>query len=159
VAALVVATFFGAGLSPKAPGTVGSAASLILWGPMVMWQTPWWARLIVAVVLFAAGTWAANAIVAHEGKQDPQKVVMDEVVGMGITLCLAPPTWIALVTGFVLFRIFDIAKPWPVSWADKHVKDGFGTMLDDAFAGAYALAAFLLVERYVFPLLPKELLA
>src|SRR5262245_37574491 len=105
---LLVATWFGSGLSPKAPGTAGSLASMVLWAPLILVGTPWWVVLVGSVALFALGTVAANAIVRAEGREDPQKVVVDEVVGVGITLLFAPPTWWALVLAFVLFRVFDI---------------------------------------------------
>jgi phosphatidylglycerophosphatase A len=73
--------------------------------------------------------------------QDPSVVVWDEFVGMWIALLAAPPGWVWIATGFALFRVFDIWKPWPVSWADNQVDGGFGAMLDDALAGLYALLA------------------
>lgn len=150
--AMVVATWFGAGLSPKAPGTVGSLASLILWAPLIHWETTWWVRLLATLAVFAVGTLASNAIVKAKGAEDPQIVVVDEVAGMGVALLLAGHGWISLAIGFVLFRIFDIWKPWPVRWADRTVKGGFGVMLDDVLAGLYAFACLVLVERYVLPL-------
>lgn len=148
--AIVVGTFFGAGLSPKAPGTVGSIASLALWAPLALLAVPWWARALIALALFIAGTLAAEAIVRGEGREDPQKVVMDEVVGMGLTL-LFSSTLASLALGTVLFRVFDIAKPWPVSLADRRVKGGFGVMFDDVVAAGYALPLLLVLERWVWP--------
>lgn len=149
--AVVVGTFGGAGLSPKAPGTVGSIASLVLWAPLALLDVAWWWRLALAAALFALGTLAAEAVVRGEGRQDPQKVVIDEVVGMGLTLLFAS-SWPSLVLGTVLFRVFDIAKPWPVSLADRRVKGGFGVMLDDVVAAGYALPLLLLIERVLWPL-------
>lgn len=150
--AMVVATWFGAGLSPKAPGTVGSVASLVLWAPLVLQETAWWVRLLAAVAVFVAGTLAADAIVKAHGKEDPQIVVADEVAGMGVTLLFATHGALSLALGVVLFRIFDIWKPWPVRWFDRNVKGGFGAMLDDVVAAVYALACLVLVERYALPL-------
>ncbi len=155
--AVVVATWFGAGKSPKAPGTVGSAASLILWAPMVLLETPWWARLAVTALVFAVGTVAAAAIVRARGQEDPQLVVVDEVAGMGVTLALAAHGAWSLGLGFALFRLFDIWKPWPVRLADRRVKGGFGVMLDDVIAGLYALPCLWLVERFVLPRLLEVL--
>lgn len=149
--ALAVGTFFGAGLSPKAPGTVGSLASLVLWAPLALLDVAWWLRALVALALFALGTVAADAVVRGEGREDPQKIVIDEVVGMGLTL-LFSSTVASLVLGTALFRFFDIAKPWPVGVADRRVKGGFGVMLDDVLAAGYALAALLLLERGLWPL-------
>jgi phosphatidylglycerophosphatase A len=148
---LLVATWFGSGLSPRAPGTMGSLASLVLWAPMLLLGAPWWAFALASAALFALGTAAANVVVRVRGREDPQLVVIDEVVGMGITLLFAPPVWWSLALAFVLFRIFDIAKPWPVSVADRRVKGGFGVMLDDAVAGLYALACMQLIIRFVLP--------
>lgn len=149
--AVVVATFLGAGLSPRAPGTVGSVASLALWAPLAMLDVAWWWRLALAAALFVLGAAAAEAVVRGEGRQDPQQVVIDEVVGMGLTLVLAS-SWASLALGTVLFRVFDIAKPWPVSLADRRIKGGFGVMFDDVLAAGYALASLLLVERVLWPL-------
>ncbi len=148
---LVIATWFGAGLSPKAPGTVGSLASLLLWTPLLLARCPWFLWLLLCAALFALGTIAADAIVKSGGKQDPQLVVIDEVVGVGVTLLWAPATWWAVLAAFVLFRIFDIAKPWPVSLADRRVKGGFGVMLDDVVAACYALLCMQLLIHVVVP--------
>ncbi len=152
--ALVLATWFGAGWSPKAPGTVGSLASLVLWAPLVMLETPWWLRVLVTLVVFVIGTLAAHAIVKAGGGEDPQIIVIDEVAGMGVTLACASATWLSLAAGFALFRLFDIWKPWPVRLADRNIKGGFGVMFDDVLAGICALACLGLLERFMFPLLP-----
>jgi phosphatidylglycerophosphatase A len=144
ILARIIATFFGAGLSPKAPGTVGSLASLLLWAPLVLGGHPWWVRLVVVGGLFVVGTWASNRMVGALG-EDPQQVVIDEVVGMGLSLLLAT-TWLHLVVGTLLFRLFDIWKPGPVGYADKHVKGGLGVMLDDVVAGGMALVVTMVVS-------------
>ena len=146
-----IATFFGAGLFPRAPGTMGSLASLLLWAPLVMYSAPWWVRAAVVVVVFALGVIASAHVVRTEGREDPQKIVIDEVAGMGIALLLAPPTWFSVVVGFALFRLFDIWKPWPVRWADRRIHGGLGVMLDDALAGFYALGCLLLVLHFAVP--------
>ena len=149
---LALATWFGTGLSPRAPGTVGTLGSLVLWAPMVLLGTPSWARLLAVVVVFVVGVVASNHVVRVRG-EDPQLIVIDEVAGMGITILLAAPTWPSLVVGFACFRLFDIWKPWPVRWADRKVKGGLGVMLDDVLAGVYALAVLTLIERVAFPAL------
>lgn len=149
--AFILATWFGSGLSPKAPGTAGSVASLVLWAPLVLLDTSWWVRLLVTVAVFVVGTWASEAMVKVRG-EDPQLVVIDEVAGMGVTLLLAGAGWPQLVLGFLCFRLFDIWKPWPVRVADAKIGGGFGVMFDDVLAGVYALLVLTLIERQVLPL-------
>lgn len=139
-----IAAGFGAGFSPKAPGTVGSLAALLPWW-FLLRDLPWPAYLAVLVATFALGCWAAHWVIRRTGIEDPSVVVWDEYVGMWIALFAAPAGWEWLLAAFVLFRIFDIAKPWPVSWADRKLHGGFGAMLDDAFAGLYALGVLQLV--------------
>ena len=101
--------------------------------------------LAVVVAGFALGWWAAHWVIRDTKIEDPGLVVWDEYVGVWITLLAAPAGWPWMLAGLVLFRIFDIAKPWPVSWADRKLHGGFGAMLDDALAGLYALAALQLL--------------
>ncbi len=138
--AVLLGTWFGVGLLPRAPGTWGSLAALpFAWGLRQGLGTPGLA--IAAVVLFAAGVWAAGVYVRHSGREDPGAVVIDEVVGQWLVLLVVPPDAFLYAVGFVLFRIADIAKPWPVSWADRSLKGGLGVMLDDVLAALYAGAA------------------
>jgi phosphatidylglycerophosphatase A len=132
-----IASGFGAGLSPRAPGTVGSALALL----------PWWflirplslpLQLAVLLIAFAIGVWAAAWVIEQTRIEDPSVVVWDEFVGQWLALLLAPAGWYWVLGGFALFRLFDIWKPWPVSWADQKLHGGLGAMLDDVLAGAYA---------------------
>ena len=134
-----IALGFGSGLSPVAPGTVGSIFAALLW-LLLRELDPVWIVLVI-VAASAIGVWASNIAIARIGVDDPGSIVWDEFVGQWIALLplLVWPMndwWV--VVGFGLFRLFDVAKPWPVSWADRHVKGGFGVMLDDALAGLYA---------------------
>jgi phosphatidylglycerophosphatase A len=131
-----IATGFGAGLSPFAPGTVGSAVALLPW----LWlrELPTLACLGVIVAAFALGVWVSHVLVARLRAEDPGWIVVDEFVGQWLALVFAPPGWIWLLAGFLLFRLFDVWKPWPVSWVDRNVEGGFGVMLDDALAGLLA---------------------
>ena len=135
-----IACGFGAGLSPWAPGTVGSAVALLPW--LALRQLAWPVYAIVVAAAFALGVWASQRATAHLRLADPGAIVWDEFVGQWIALApllFFPGTdarWV--LAAFVLFRLFDIAKPWPVSWADRTVKGGLGVMLDDALAGALA---------------------
>jgi phosphatidylglycerophosphatase A len=144
-----LATGFGSGLSPKAPGTVGSLVALVPWWLWLRGAPP----LHYALVLgggFALGVWAADWVIGKlGGGQDPQVVVWDEFVGLWLALFLAPSGWPWMLGGFAAFRLFDIWKPWPVRWADRQVHGGVGTMLDDLLAGAYAWLALHLAEAII----------
>jgi len=146
---LWIASGLGSGFSPKAPGTVGSLAALI---PYFFLRDQHVAWLIGAIFgVFALGVVAANKIKRTITEDDPGLMVLDEWVGQWLTLLPAItlwptfgwqlPLWVELAAGFALFRLFDILKPWPVSYVDREVKGGFGAMLDDALAGLYAAFA------------------
>lgn len=140
-----IATGFGSGLSPLAPGTAGSAAALLPW--FALRELPLLFYAAVLIVAFAIGVWASNIVIGKLRVEDPGVIVWDEFVGQWIALLpllLQPHGWPWIIGGFVLFRVFDVCKPWPVSWADRSVKGGLGVMLDDVFAGLYA-AVFLSV--------------
>ena len=134
-----IATALGAGLSPKAPGTAGSLLALLPWW-LLLRELPidWYALVLVAG--FVLGVWACGVCDRRLGMHDQGALVWDEVIGMWIALIAAPAPWWWMVVGFVLFRLFDIWKPWPVGWADRRVHGGLGVMLDDVVAGVYALA-------------------
>jgi phosphatidylglycerophosphatase A len=143
-----IAAGFGAGFSPKAPGTVGSLAALLPWW-FLMKDLPLPAYLAVLAAGFGIGVWAAHWVITRTGIEDPSLVVWDEYIGMWIALMMAPAGWPWMLAAFVLFRFFDIAKPWPVSWADQKLHGGFGAMLDDAIAGLYALGALQLIAFFL----------
>lgn len=137
--AVLIATWFGAGLLPKVPGTWGSAAALpFAWG-LAAWGG---APLLAAATLlcFLVGWWASATYVDITGGEDPGEVVVDEVAGQWITLLPAPLDPLTYLVGFLAFRLFDIWKPWPVGWADRRIGGGLGIMVDDVLAGLYALA-------------------
>ena len=135
--ATLVATWFGAGLSRWAPGTAASALALpAAW--LLRSYTGVVGLAIAALVLFVIGVWAAGACERRTGQRDSPAIVIDEVAGQWIALLLVPADPAAYGIGFVLFRLFDVAKPWPVGPIDRHVKGGVGVMLDDAVAGAIA---------------------
>jgi phosphatidylglycerophosphatase A len=144
-----IASGFGSGLSPFASGTVGSAVALIPW--IALRTLDWPLYLLAIAIAFAIGVWASNIVIGRLGVEDPGVVVWDEFVGQWIALfplVIEPRGWLWIVTAFVLFRAFDVWKPWPASWADRSVKGGFGAMLDDVIAGAYAgivLAAMMVL--------------
>jgi len=128
---------FGTGLAPKAPGTFGTLAALpIYW---LMKDLSLTIYLILTVIAFFAGIWICQQAANWLEKDDPSAVVWDEIVGYLVTMAAAPPGWLWMVIGFVLFRFFDILKPWPINYADKNLHGGFGIMLDDVIAGLMAL--------------------
>ncbi len=144
----VLATWFWTGLLPKAPGTWGSLAALpFAWIILDRFGAP--ALLAGAAALFAVGCWAAGVYARAAGRGDPGAVVVDEVVGQWLALCAAAPVWWQFALGFALFRLFDIAKPWPIGWCDARLPGGFGIMVDDVLAGLYALVAMLLIGMAV----------
>ncbi len=132
----IIATSFGAGFVPKAPGHSGTLTAV----PLAWWLghfRPWGysAGLIVVCVV---GTWAAEQFGRRSGREDDQRIVIDEVAGYLVTLWPVATDAVNLTMGFVLFRLFDIWKPQPVRWLDRHVPGGLGVMLDDLAAGVYA---------------------
>ncbi len=137
--AQLLATGFGVGLLPKAPGTWGSLFALpAAWGIVAAAGQP--GLVLAAAGVFVLGIWAAGACVEKKGIQDPGPVVIDEIAGQWAVLLFVPVDLIHYGVGFVLFRAFDILKPWPVGWADREIKGGLGIMLDDALAAGYAAA-------------------
>ncbi|MBF0296241.1 MAG: phosphatidylglycerophosphatase A [Magnetococcales bacterium] len=140
--ASAIATLGGVGRARRAPGTMGTLASvpvaalLQLAGPAVLA-----AGLVVVIV---AGTWAAEVVCRTSGRKDPREVVVDEMAGYLLTILLAPTGWIWLGVGFALFRLFDIGKPWPVSVLER-LPGGWGVMADDLAAGLLAGLIIMLV--------------
>lgn len=135
--ALFIATLGGVGYSPKAPGTCGTLATLPLCYGVVEWGVT--VHLLVVGVVTVVGFWASDVASQVLGGKDPSQVVVDEAAGMLLTLVAVPSGWGWLLAGFLLFRLFDIWKPWPVGWLDEHLEGGAGIMLDDIAAGGYAL--------------------
>lgn len=147
-----IASGFGSGFSPFASGTAGSAAALIPWIGLRELSLEWVAAIIVAA--FVIGIWASNIVIDRLHINDPGVIVWDEFVGQWITLLpllVWPAHWIWILAGFFLFRLFDVWKPWPCSWADRRVKGGFGVMLDDVLAGVYAAIVLAILLRYFGP--------
>lgn len=141
-----VALGFGSGLARHAPGTWGTLAALPVYVLALRHLEPW-AYLLVLVAGFAVGVWLCQRTVDALRVHDHPAIVWDEFIGLWITLALCPAHWAWWLLGFALFRLFDIAKPWPVSWLDRKVKGGFGVMVDDALAGVWA---FLVLQAAVW---------
>jgi phosphatidylglycerophosphatase A len=127
---------FGSGAAPVAPGTFGTLAAVPLYLLLAQLPLAWYLGVLIGA--FALGIWLCGRTAADLGVHDHGGIVWDEFVGLWITMVAAPPGWLWLVAGFVLFRLFDIGKPFPIGWLDRRVKGGLGVMLDDAVAGAFA---------------------
>jgi phosphatidylglycerophosphatase A len=133
-AALALATCLGLGYVPFAPGTFGSAAGLLVWAVLPQSAA---AHGVAIVLIFAAGVWSAGIAEQHFRGTDPGPVVIDEVMGMLVTLFMVPVGWPGAAAGFLLFRIFDVIKPPPANRLE-HLRGGMGVMADDFMAAVYA---------------------
>jgi len=143
-----IACGFGSGLTPKAQGTFGSLAAIVPWLLLRELSVPAW--LVIIALSFALGVWACEVAGRLLGVADHRSLVWDEFVGQWIALLpalLAP--WWAVAVGFLLFRLFDVWKPWPIAWFDRRVKGGFGVMLDDVIAGIFAGIVLLSILHFV----------
>jgi phosphatidylglycerophosphatase A len=129
---------FGSGLSPKAPGTMGTLVAIPLY--CVLAQSATWLYILSLLVVIAAGFWICGKTADDIGVHDHGGIVWDEIAGYLLTMLLAPFSWQNIVLGFVFFRVFDIFKPWPISWLDKELKGGAGIMIDDLVAAIFAMA-------------------
>ncbi len=149
---------FGSGLSPKAPGTAGTVAAIpIAW---LMLQWPLTAALLFIALTTLLGIYLCGESAKRLGVHDHGGIVFDEFVGYWIScLPLMPalaafsgasmPLWVGMLLAFGLFRLFDVAKPWPIRWLDRHVDGGFGIMVDDLLAGIFAALSLIAVSHVV----------
>lgn len=140
---------FGSGLAKYAPGTFGSLAALPIF--LCMPRVNIYFYIGIVIVLFAFGVWVCEASARQLGLHDHPAIVWDEIVGMLITLFLVPFSILPILLGFLLFRFFDIIKPWPIGWIDRRVDGGMGIMLDDVLAGLMAWAVLQLTVLYLVP--------
>jgi phosphatidylglycerophosphatase A len=141
--AVLLATVGYVGHFPIAPGTAGSAAALLLFALLRMAGSPV-LEVAVTLALLAVGCWAGSAAEAHYGRTDPGYVVIDEVVGMLVTLLFVPVSAAGAIIGFFLFRVFDIVKPFPARRCER-LRGGLGIMADDVVAGVYGNLALRVV--------------
>jgi phosphatidylglycerophosphatase A len=132
----LIATWWGTGYSPVAPGTAGAIAAIPLL--LLLSLLPLYLYLPCVLVIGLVACWAAGRAEQIFGEQDNRRIVIDEVVGLLVTMAAVPPTWPYLLAGFVLFRIFDVLKPPPIRLIERKVKGGYGVVLDDVLAGIYA---------------------
>ena len=140
---MAIATGLYVGLIPIAPGTWGSLVALLPW--LLLKDLPWPVYLVVLLGVFVIGFFAAGSAEKILDRADAGPIVIDEILGMFITLAFAPSHPLAWFLGFILFRLFDIWKPFPVSWFDQHIHGGIGIMMDDVMAGIYALISLQLI--------------
>jgi phosphatidylglycerophosphatase A len=135
---VLIAVGFGSGLTPKAPGTAGTLIAIPLF--LLMRPMPLISYLLITTSLFIAGIWICTYTAEKLGVHDHPSIVIDEVVGYLITMTAAPEGWLVILVGFILFRLLDAVKPWPISWLDRSISGGMGIMVDDVAAGIVALA-------------------
>ncbi|RXJ73110.1 phosphatidylglycerophosphatase A [Veronia nyctiphanis] len=143
----LLATGFGSGLSPIIPGTMGTLAAVPFY--FLFMQFGWWVLLSAAILGSLVGIYLCGRTSDDMKVHDHGSIVWDEFAGFWITMLLVPSTqWQVVLTGFVLFRFFDMVKPWPISLLDRKVHGGFGIMLDDVVAGLMAMVSLWLVNHW-----------
>ena len=151
----LIAFGFGTGLSPKAPGTVGTLLGLPLFWLVAAVAPDLPNRIILLIAAFLIGIWACGRCGRALGVADHGGMVWDEIVAFALVLMFIPALvftpagWLWIALAFALFRLFDILKPWPIRLADAHLKNGFGVMFDDLLAALYAIAALKGVQWLV----------
>lgn len=138
---------FGSGLSPFAPGTFGTLAAVPLY--LLFQSLDVISYCLVVAVVCAVGVWLCGRSSEMLGVHDHGGIVWDEFAGYFITMIAAPAGWLWIIIGFVLFRILDIWKPWPIKWADQKVHGGLGIMLDDILAGFIALGIMQVLAHFI----------
>ncbi len=138
---------FGLGYAKKAPGTFGTLAGI----PFILFfqQTSIETYLLATLIMAVFGVWLCGVSARQIGVHDHPGIVWDEIVGYMITMIAVPAGWQWMLLGFLLFRFFDILKPWPISYIDKHIHGGFGIMFDDVVAGIMAAGVLQLILYYV----------
>jgi len=141
---------FGSGLIKPAPGTWGTLAAVPVYLLMLFFlQLSLSTYLVFLFISFVVGIYLCGKTASDVGVHDHGAIVWDEFVGFWITMTLIPFSWFNLILGFVLFRIFDIIKPWPIKLLDKHVHGGFGIMIDDVLAGVFAWVILYFSQPYI----------
>jgi phosphatidylglycerophosphatase A len=139
---LFLAFGFGSGLAKKAPGTFGTLSAIPVYGLFA--QANMLVYGLLTLIVTIAGVRICGVAAEKLGEHDFGGIVWDEIAGFLITMWLVPFTWQTIIAGFILFRFFDILKPWPIKWLDQHVQGGLGIMLDDVLAGVFAGSILLL---------------
>ena len=142
---VMLALGFGSGLSPVAPGTAGTILAVILC--VLIQDLSVLLYVLITCLIVVVGIYASTYTIRKLGVHDHPAIVIDEIAGYMITMFAVPEGWPWLLAGFVLFRFFDILKPWPISWLDKNIHGGTGVMLDDVVAGLFSLG---LIHGYLY---------
>ena len=137
----LIAFGFGSGLAPRAPGTVGTLLGLPLFWLIAAASSELSTRIAILFIAFLFGAWSCGRTGRTLGVADHGGMVWDEIVAYALALLFTPAGWLWIALAFALFRLFDILKPWPIRFADTHLKNGFGVMFDDLLAALYAIAA------------------
>lgn len=143
----LLATGFGSGLAPVSPGTFGTLAAMPIY--LMFVYAPTWTFWLFTLMTCLVGPYICGKAADDIGVHDHKAIVWDEFAGFFITMALVPFSWLNLAIGFVLFRFFDIIKPWPISVLDKKVHGGLGIMLDDILAGAISAGILLYLQAYL----------
>lgn len=138
---------FGSGKLPHAPGTYGTVVGIPIF--LLMADLSLFNYVLLCLILLGIGIWASQRYSDFLGVHDHGSIVWDEVVGYLITMTATPAEWQWIILGFILFRVFDIWKPWPINLLDKHVHGGFGIMMDDVLAGVYGAVVLLAVQYFI----------
>lgn len=139
-----IAFGFGSGLAPKAPGTFGTLAAVPLY--LLLVQLPFIGYMTAVAVAVVFGIWVCGESARKLGVHDHGGIVWDEIAGFLLMMAVVEPTWANIAAGFILFRLFDIVKPWPIGWLDRHVDGGLGIMVDDLLAAVYAALCLVLLS-------------
>lgn len=139
---------FGAGLAAKAPGTWGTLVALPFFF-IAHFFGGQWAVLVAAAIFFVAGIWAADVTGRALGVSDHGGIVVDEIAAFLLVLAFAPVSIVGIAVAFLLFRLFDIVKPWPINVADRRIKGGFGVMFDDVLAAIYAIIGLWFLRNII----------
>ncbi|ALO45408.1 phosphatidylglycerophosphatase A family protein [Pseudohongiella spirulinae] len=137
----------GSGAAPRAPGTFGTVAAVVIYLLLPVSNPLLYSAILL--LSFAVGVWLCGKTARDIGVHDHGGIVWDEFVGYWLTMLMAPPGWFWIVVGFLLFRFFDIIKPWPIRWLDRHVHGGLGIMIDDVLAGLFALVCLQLLAAVI----------
>lgn len=144
----ILAFGFGAGASPKAPGTMGTLIAVPIF--LLFADLPLWIYLVLVLLVCVAGIYICDRCASDLQVHDHSGIVWDEIAGFLITMIAVPVNLWTVLLGFLLFRLFDIWKPWPITYLDRHVKGGFGIMIDDVIAGLFAWLILFPLSIYVF---------